>query len=129
LTWKEFEMDTAQLIGNLAIALFPIFIGIAAWLYQRLVQRLPDKQREALSQFAHMAVTSTEQLYSDLSGSGKKQEAMNALAATFKAFGLPVPGTAALSAAIEAEVWLMHQADALGAGSPPAPITAPGNLP
>jgi hypothetical protein len=122
-------METAQFIGNLAIALFPLLVGIAAWLYQQLIQRLPDRQREALSQFAHMAVLSTEQLYSDLSGSGKKEEAMNALAAIFKSFGLPVPGTTALSAAIEAEVWLMHEADALGSSNAAPPATAPGNLP
>lgn len=122
-------MGTAQLIGNLAIVLFPLIISLAAWLYQHLIQWLPDRQRATLSQFARMAVTSTEQLYSDLSGSGKKQEAMNALAALFKSFGLPVPGAAALSAAIEAEVWLMHQAEASVVDNPPALTTPPGNLP
>jgi LL-H family phage holin len=100
--------------------LIPFLIAGCAYGYQLLAQRLPEKQRAALDQFAGIAVAKIEQQYSSASGPNKKQLAIELIGDLFKSFGLPIPSTGAIDAAIEAAVFAINQAQP--AQDDPAPL-------
>ncbi len=68
-------------------------------------QRSPSKQREALKDFAEIAVKYIEQRFSDLSSDQKKEAAVRFVIKLFVEHDLPVPDQAIIEAAIEAVVW------------------------
>lgn len=104
---------TSQMLSTLLTALVPLIVVLAAWLYQWFLQRLPEKQRAALEQFVKIAVAMVEQVYGTAKGEEKKVLAAQMVRDLFKSFGLPVPGQAALDAAIEAAVFDLKQTLAL----------------
>lgn len=81
-------------------------VGIAAYIYQWGVQRLPTNVRQQVQKIADTTVQAIEQKYNSGSPGGalKKQEAMQMLADICKSLGLPLDQAHA-SAAIEAAVY------------------------
>lgn len=101
-----------QLISTLLAYLLPVVAALCAYGYQLLAQRLPAQQRNALDQFATVAVQKVEQQYGSSAPGDKKQLAEQIIAELFRAFGLPLPQQAAIDAAIESAVFAMSQAQA-----------------
>ena len=105
-------------ISNIIIDLLPVFTFLAVLFFQWFAQRLPDKQREALTHFASIAVQRTEQLFSSSDNATKKQVATQLVGDLFRAFNLPQPDAAAVDAAIEAAVWSLSSTSSQQAAQP-----------
>ncbi len=98
---------SANTISTLIIDLLPVLTFLAILFFQWFVQRLPDKQREALGHFADIAVRQTEQVFGATDNAAKKQIATQVVNDLFRAFNLPLPPASAIDAAIEAAVWTL----------------------
>ena len=70
---------------------------------------LPAQQREALEQFARIAVQKVEQQDGNLDGVAKKQLAVSLVIKLFNTFKIPLPPEEIIDAAIEAAVFLVNQ--------------------
>lgn len=100
-----------QMILDAVLTLgLPWMIGIVYWLSRSLAQRLPEHQRAALVQFAHMAVCRIEQEYTN--NPAKRTLAVACVEDLFQSFKLPVPPKAAILIAIEAAVYELHMSKA-----------------
>ena len=82
---------------------------IMPFLWFLLLQRLPEKQRAALDQFAKYAVYKVEQQYSHFSNSQKKAYAETVIENCFRAARLPIPDYVLIDASIEYFVYVMKQ--------------------
>jgi hypothetical protein len=100
-------VDTLN-ISDIIVILIPFTIFGALWLINWLEQRLPEKQRAALKEFASIAIKKVEQQFSDLSNSQKKQAAIDIVEQMFHEFKMPVPHLAIIDAVIEACIWEMN---------------------
>jgi hypothetical protein len=95
------------------IALIPYFVPmiiiIIGYFYHLFTVHLPAEQRLYISGFADTAVQMVEQQFALSSNSEKKDHAMVMIRAMFKAFNLPIPPDAVLSAFIEAAVSALNK--------------------
>lgn len=80
-------------------------IGFSIHWGAMLAQRLPDRQRLALEQFARQAVQQVDQQYPTQSNPGKKALAQASVTKLFQIHKLPVPGQDAIDIAIESAVF------------------------
>src|SRR6266571_4343245 len=87
----------------------PLLCALVVWLCHQLVQSLPTHQREALEQFARMAVQQIEQQNGSLSGTAKKQLAIDLVVRLFNTFKIPSPPVEMIDVAIEAAVFFINQ--------------------
>lgn len=87
----------------------PLLSALVLWLCRQLVRSLPTQQREALEQFARIAVQKIEQQEGTLSGTAKKQLAIDLVIKLFSTFKIPSPPLEIIDAAIEAAVFFIHQ--------------------
>ncbi len=111
-------------VSDIIVLLFPVIVFLILWSFRWLEQRLPEKQREALDQFARYAVRKIEQQYSDWSGDKKKSYAETIVINLFKDMHLPVPSYALVDAAIEAVVFELNQLKLPRIGVNTGPIKA-----
>ena len=86
----------------------PFLCALVVWLCHQLVRSLPTQQREALEQFARIAVQKVEQQDSTLSGTAKKQLAIDLVVKLFSTFKIPSPPVEMIDVAIEAAVFLIN---------------------
>lgn len=86
----------------------PLLSVLVVWLGQQLVRSLPAQQREALEQFARIAVQKVEQQDGNLDGMAKKQLAVSLVIKLFDTFKIPLPPEEIIDAAIEAAVFLVN---------------------
>ena len=88
----------------------PFLIARAFAMINKLEQRLPPAQREALDYFAEKAVKNVEQT-SIGKGIQKKNAAVTMIYAFFDSLKppIPIPGYALIEAAIETCVWELNQ--------------------
>ena len=93
-----------QLITSILPYVVPSVLIVAGYFCHLAINYIPAQQRTYLKQWADMVVAMVEQQYAGKSDEEKKQIAMDALKGFFKAFNLPCPPDAILSAAIEAAV-------------------------
>ena len=98
----------AQVALLLLPIVLPLLISLSAVLYQRLLQRLPQKQRAEIDQVIHIVVCSIEQASSALEGPAKKQAAMEMAGTMLAYLHISVPQEI-LSCLIEAAVYSLHQ--------------------
>jgi LL-H family phage holin len=87
----------------------PLLCALVVWLCYQLVRSLPTQQREALEQFARIAVQKVEQQDSTLSGTAKKQLAIDLVVKLFSTFKIPSPPVEMIDVAIEAAVFAVNQ--------------------
>ncbi len=87
----------------------PLLSVLVVWLCRQLVQSLPTHQREALEQFARMAVQQVEQQNGGLSGTAKKHLAIDLVVKLFNTFKIPLPPMEMIDLAIEAAVFFINQ--------------------
>ncbi len=87
----------------------PLLCALVVWLCHQLVQSLPTHQREALEQFARIAVQHVEQQNGTLSGAAKKELAINLVVKLFNIFKIPSPPVEIIDVAIEAAVFFINQ--------------------
>jgi LL-H family phage holin len=87
----------------------PLLSALVVWLCQQLVRSLPTQQREALEQFARIAVQKVEQQDGTLGGTAKKQLAIDLVIKLFYTFKIPSPPIEMIDAAIEAAVFFINQ--------------------
>jgi LL-H family phage holin len=92
------------LVTTLIPYVVPVILIILGYFGHRVISYIPAEQRAYLEQWAKMAVAYVEQNYAGKSDEEKKQIAMDAIKAFFKAFKLPCPPDAILSTAIESAV-------------------------
>jgi hypothetical protein len=97
-------MTMAQWLSFIVLVLWPILWHLASPLGMMLTQKLPEKQRTALAQFADMAVRNVEQASKDVPNDAKKQIALTIAIRLFKTFHIPLPPAYILDVAIEAAV-------------------------
>jgi len=86
----------------------PLLCALVVWLCHQLVRSLPTQQREALEQFARIAVQQVEQLNAGLSGTAKKQLAIDLVVELFNTFKIPSPPVEMINVAIEAAVFMIN---------------------
>ena len=98
-----------MLIQYVILLSIPLFCALIVWLCQHFVRSLPAQQRDALEQFARIAVQQVEQQNAGLSGAAKKQLAMSLMVKLFSTFKIPLPPEEIMSAAIEAAVFFINQ--------------------
>jgi hypothetical protein len=103
-------MLTTANINTLFLDLMPVLVALCAWLYQWSMQRLPERQRASLEQFARIATSKIEQVFPNAGSANKKQLATSLVEDLFKSFGLPTPDSRAIDAAIESAVLAINQA-------------------
>ena len=87
----------------------PLLCALVVWLCHQLVQSLPTHQREALEQFARIAVQHVEQQNGTLSGAAKKELAIDLVIKLFNIFKIPSPPVEIINVAIEAAVFFINQ--------------------
>jgi len=97
------------IIQYVVLLSIPLLCALVVWLCHQLVRSLPTQQREALEQFARIAVQKVEQQDSTLSGTAKKQLAVSLVIKLFNTFKIPVPPVEMIDVAIEAAVFLINQ--------------------
>jgi LL-H family phage holin len=98
-----------SLIQYAILLSIPLLSVLVVWLGQQLVRSLPTQQREALEQFARIAVQKVEQQDGNLDGAAKKQLAASLIIKLFNTFKIPLPPEEITDAAIEAAVFLVNQ--------------------
>lgn len=103
-------MIEQSFLSNVMLNALPFFCVLALWCFRYLEQRLPGKQQTALHEFVAQAVAMVEQMHGNAAPLQKKNLAIQATIDLFQAFHLPVPPISALSTAIEATVYAVHQA-------------------
>ena len=79
----------------------PLLCALVVWLCHQLVQSLPTHQREALEQFARIAVQHIEQQNGTLSGVAKKELAIDLVIKLFNIFKIPSPPVEIIDVAIK----------------------------
>jgi LL-H family phage holin len=87
----------------------PLLCALVVWLCQQLVRSLPTQQRDALEQFARIAVQQVEQQNASLDGTAKKQLAISLVIKLFSTFKISQPPEDIIDAAIEAAVFFINQ--------------------
>jgi LL-H family phage holin len=87
----------------------PLLSALVVWLGLQLVRSLPTQQREALEQFARIAVQKVEQQNGDLDGAAKKRLAVDLVIKLFNTFKIPQPPEEVIDVAIEAAVFFIGQ--------------------
>jgi LL-H family phage holin len=87
----------------------PLLCALVVWLCQQLVRSLPTQQRDALEQFARIAVQQVEQQNASLDGTAKKQLAITLVIKLFSTFKISLPPEDIIDAAIEAAVFFINQ--------------------
>jgi hypothetical protein len=102
-------MNTQDMMTDIIILLFPIFVAVALWVLRLAEQRLPAQQRESLEQFATYVVKKIEQQYSGWSSDKKKAYAESVIIMLFKQMHLPPPSNTLIDAAIEAIVFELKE--------------------
>lgn len=112
-----------DIIPILSLIAFPFLVALAAWSYQMALQKLPGQQRQALEQFACLAVGRVEQVYGAMGPLDKKRAAVASVEKLFTEFGLPVPSSSAIDAAIEATVLALTLAQTAHPTTIPTPMT------
>jgi LL-H family phage holin len=98
-----------SLIQYAILLSIPLLSALVVWLSQQLVRSLPTQQREALEQFARIAVQKVEQQDGNLDGAAKKQLAVDLVIKLFNTFKIPQPPEEIIDVAIEAAVFLIGQ--------------------
>lgn len=93
-----------QFLTDLIPYIVPTALIVAGYLCHLAISHIPSQQRAYLDKWANIVVAMVEQQYAGKSNEEKKQIAMDALKEFFKAFNLPCPPDAILSAVIEAAV-------------------------
>jgi LL-H family phage holin len=105
------------LIQYVILLSIPLLCALVVWLCHQLIRSLPTQQRDALEQFARIAVQQVEQQNASLSGTAKKQLAISLVIKLFNTFKIPLPPEDIVDAAIEAAVFFIKQLPAaVGAG-------------
>ena len=99
---------TMQIALILLPVILPLLISLSAVLYQHLLQRLPQKQREEIDQAVCIVVTAIEQASATLDGPAKKQAATEMASSLLAYLHISVPPEI-LSCLIEAAVYSLHQ--------------------
>src|SRR5258708_34849515 len=94
---------------TLAAIIGCVTITIAAYAYQKTMQKLPANVQQQIQNLAHIVVQAIEQKYhlADTGAALKKQEAMTMLASIARSLDIPLDTTHA-SAAIEAAVYSLN---------------------
>jgi len=108
--------------SDLIIVLWPFIVLLAAWIFRKLEQRLPEKQAAALNQYAKYAVQKIEQQLTGTS-SEKKNSAISLVIDLFKGARLPIPAMQLIDAAIESFVYELNQLNREPSGRPEPAIT------
>lgn len=92
---------------NTIIFVFGTFLSILCAMHLANLQRqkMPDHTTVKLERFARMSVQQIEQQHKTLSGTAKKQLAINTILKLFKTYKLPLPSAEALDIAIESAVF------------------------
>ncbi len=98
-----------SIIPYLILLSIPFLSMLVVWLYYQLERCLPAQQREALEQFARIAVQKIEQQHTLLSGTAKKQLAIDLVVKLFNTFKIAAPPLEIIDIAIEAGVFAMGQ--------------------
>jgi hypothetical protein len=104
-------MNQQQIIGLALLNALPFLCLLALWCFKMLEHWLPGKQQAMLNTFVQQAVTMVEQLYGGAGPLEKKNLAIQTTIELFRAFRLPIPPLSALSTAIEATVYTLHQSE------------------
>jgi hypothetical protein len=103
-------MIEQSFLSNVMLSALPFFCVLALWCFRYLEQRLPGKLQTTLHEFVAQAVAMVEQMHGNATPLQKKNLAIQATIDLFRAFHLPIPPVSALSTAIEATVYAVHQA-------------------
>ena len=102
-------MFTYANLNILFLDLMPVLVALCAWLYQWSMQRLPERQRASLEQFARIATSKIEQVFPTAGSANKKQLATGLVEDLFKSFHLPTPDPRVIDAAIESAVLAINR--------------------
>jgi hypothetical protein len=116
-------MTTQQLILGLLPIIVPYIVAhaflVGAWLYHRLLLKLPANRQAILNNIAGKAVAFVEQKYKTLDNSQKKMYAETGFYSFCKYFGIPAPDRDIVDALIEAAVSELNRE--IGATALPSP--------
>lgn len=96
-------------ISDVILILFVFIMLLTPYILFLLLQRLPDKRRQALDQFAKYAVQKVEQQYSHMSSAQKRAYAETVIEHCFTAARLPIPDYILIDAAIESFTYELRQ--------------------
>jgi LL-H family phage holin len=113
-----------QIILVLIASLTPTLIGLIVYTYHQAVQRLPEKQKQALQHLETLAmpiVQYIEQYYGKKSPEDKKATAVDIISSSLQFFGAAMPDNTLISAFIESAVFEMNRLKAASANTSPTP--------
>lgn len=99
----------AQVFNTINQTVVPIAVVLLYILYRYFLERIPEKQSEALHWFVEYAVQQVEQAHSTAESAQKKSLAMGIVQDLFKEHGLPVPALSTISIVIENFILMLHQ--------------------
>jgi len=105
------------LVTSIAPYVVPTVLIIIGYFWHLFSVHIPGQQRAYITVFAEKAVAMVEQKFAGQTDEQKKAFAMEAVKGFFKAFNLPLPSDAVISAFIEAAVQALPKSTLQGGKS------------